>query len=74
MKILIVYDSRTGNTEKMAHAVAEGVRGEGVEVEVRRVDEASVDALPGVDGLIIGSPVYYGQPSSKIKRFLDESV
>jgi NAD(P)H dehydrogenase (quinone) len=74
MKILIVYDSRTGNTEKMAHAVAEGARGEGAEVEVRRVDEASVDMLPGFDGLIIGSPVYYGQPSSKIKRFLDESV
>lgn len=74
MKVLIVYDSKTGNTEKMAHAVAEGVMGEGVMVEVKRVDEASVDALPGFDGLIIGSPVYYGQPSSKIKRFLDESV
>jgi NAD(P)H dehydrogenase (quinone) len=74
MKILIVYDSRSGNTEKMAHAVSEGVSEEGVDVEVKRVDDASVDELPGVDGLILGSPVYYGLPTAKIKEFIDDSV
>jgi NAD(P)H dehydrogenase (quinone) len=74
MKVLIVYDSRSGNTEKMAHAVAEGVEAEGVDVEVKKVDEASVDELPKVDGLILGSPVYYGLPSGKIKKFIDASV
>jgi len=74
MKVLIVYDSRTGNTEKMAHAVEEGVKAEGVEVGLKRVDEASVDELPDVDGLILGSPVYYGLPSGKIKEFIDASV
>ncbi len=74
MKVLIVYDSRSGNTEKMAHAVSEGVREEGLDVEVKRVDEASVDELPGVDGLILGSPVYYGLPTAKMKEFIDDSV
>lgn len=74
VRVLIVYDSRTGNTEKMAYAVAEGVRDEGVEVEVKRVDEASVDELPQYDGIIIGSPVYYGQATAKIKEFIDASV
>jgi len=74
MKILVVYDSRSGNTEAMAHEVAEGVESEGVEVEVKRVDEASVDELPEVDGIILGSPVYYGLPSAKIKEFIDASV
>lgn len=74
MKVLIVFDSRTGNTEKMAHAVAEGVEAEGVDAEVKRVDEASVDELPGVDGLILGSPVYYGLPSGRLKEFIDASV
>lgn len=74
MKVLVVYDSRTGNTEKMAYAVEEGVKAEGVDVEVKKVEEASVDELPSVQGLILGSPVYYGQPSSKIKGFIDESV
>ncbi|MBC8498820.1 NAD(P)H-dependent oxidoreductase [Candidatus Bathyarchaeota archaeon] len=74
MKVLIVYDSRSGNTEKMAHAVSEGVSEEGLDFEVKRVDEASVNELPGVDGLILGSPVYYGLPTAKIKEFIDDSV
>jgi NAD(P)H dehydrogenase (quinone) len=74
MKILIVYDSRTGNTEKMAFAVAEGVKGVDVEPVMRKVDEANVDELLHVQGLILGSPVYYGLPSAKIKEFIDKSV
>jgi len=74
MKMLVVYDSRSGNTEAMAYAVAEGVESEGVDVEVKKVDEASVDELPEVDGIILGSPVYYGLPSAKIKEFIDASV
>ncbi len=74
MKVLIVYDSKSGNTEAMAHAVSEGVEDEGVDVEVKRVDEASIDDLPMVDGVILGSPVYYGLPTAKMKQYIDESV
>jgi NAD(P)H dehydrogenase (quinone) len=74
LKVLIAYDSRSGNTEKMAHAVAEGVQEEGVDVEVKKVDDASVDELPEVDGLILGSPVYYGLPTGRLKEFIDASV
>ena len=74
MKVLIVYDSKSGNTEAMANAVSEGVEGEGIDVEVKRMDEASVDDLPMVDGVILGSPVYYGLPSAKMKQYIDESV
>jgi NAD(P)H dehydrogenase (quinone) len=74
MKVLIVYDSKTGNTEIMAHLVAEGVRSENVEVKVMKVDDASVDELPEVDGIILGSPTYYGLPTAKMKDFIDASV
>ena len=74
MKILIVFDSSTGNTEKMAHAVEDGVKRTNLDPVIKRVDEASVDELPNYEGLILGSPVYYGLPSSKIKAFIDESV
>jgi len=74
LKVLIVYDSKSGNTEAMAHAVSEGVEGEGIDVEVKRVAEASVDDLPMVDGVILGSPVYYGLPTAKMKQYIDESV
>lgn len=74
MKILIVYDSRSGNTEKMAYAVMEGVKNTGVDALLKKIDEASVDELLNVQGLILGSPVYYGLPTAKIKAFIDDSV
>ena len=74
MKVLIVYDSSTGNTEKMAHSVEDGVKKAGVDPVIKHVDEASVDEIPHYQGLILGSPVYYGLPSGKIKKFIDESV
>jgi len=74
MKVLIVYDSSTGNTEKMAHAVEDGVTKAGIEVIFKHVDEASVDEIPQCQGLILGSPVYYGLPSGKIKKFIDDSI
>lgn len=74
MKILIVYDSRTGNTEKMAYAIRDGVVKAGVDAEIKKIEDASIDELPHVEGLILGSPVYYGLPTGKIKQFIDESV
>lgn len=74
MKILVVYDSRTGNTGNMAKHVAEGIEEAGVTAVLRAVEEASVDELPNVEGVILGSPVYYGLPTGKIKSWIDESV
>ena len=75
VRVLIVYDSRTGNTEKVAYLVAEGVRAVGgVNCVVKRVDETSLNDLLGADGIIIGSPTYFGLMSAKVKALLDKSV
>jgi len=73
-EILVIYFSETGNTEKMAHSVAEGVKAEGVTVEVKKVADASVDELLEVKGVIIGSPTYFGAMAAQVKSFLDKSV
>ncbi|MEM2878958.1 MAG: NAD(P)H-dependent oxidoreductase [Candidatus Hadarchaeales archaeon] len=73
-KVLIVYHSETGNTKKMAELIAAGTRDEKVEVTLKEVRAASVEDLLAHDGVIIGSPTYYGAMSSEIKKFLDESV
>jgi NAD(P)H dehydrogenase (quinone) len=73
-KILIVYYSRSGNTAKMADIVAEGARQSGAAVEVKEVEQANVDELLKYDGVIIGSPTYYGTMAAEIKKFIDESV
>jgi len=74
-KILIIYDSKTGNTEKMAFAVAEGAKQfKGVKVVVKKVDKTSLKDLLSADGIVMGSPTYYGQMSAKLKALIDESV
>jgi len=60
-RVLVVYDSEGGNTEKMALAVADGVKQiKNVEVTVKKVEQASLDDLCRSDGIIMGSPTYYG--------------
>jgi len=73
-KILIIYHSKTGNTEAMAKAVEAGVKKEGVEVIIKKVEKASVDDLLEADGIIIGSPTYFAAAAAEIKSFVDESI
>ena len=73
-KVLVVCYSRSGNTEAMAKLVAEGVESEGVEVECKKVSDTSVDDLLTADGIILGSPTYYGTMAAEIKKLLDDSV
>jgi len=59
----------------MAAAVAEGAkRVGGIRVTVKPVDKTQHKDLLEADGIIVGSPTYYGMMSGKIKTFFDESV
>jgi len=73
-KILITYYSKTGNTEKMANAIEEAIREEDVEVVKKRAEETKVEELLNYDGIIMGSPTYYGVMAWPLKKLLDESV
>jgi len=73
--MLIVYYSRSGNTEKMAEIVAEGARAEGgVDVDLRKVQDVTPEDLLEYDAIVMGSPVYYGTMAAALKQLLDESV
>jgi len=73
-RVLVVYDSRTGNTERMAMAVADGARQvKGTEVVVLKVDKAKIKDLVDSDAIILGSPTYYGNMSGKMKSFIDRT-
>jgi NAD(P)H dehydrogenase (quinone) len=74
MHVLIVYHSRSGNTEKMAREVARGVESAGLEAKLKPVAEASIDDLLVADGIILGSPTYYGSMAGEMKSFLDSSA
>ncbi|MBQ7219899.1 MAG: flavodoxin [Synergistaceae bacterium] len=55
-KVLVVYVSTTGNTEKMANAIADAAKGAGADVTLKTVGEASVGELAGYDVVAFGSP------------------
>lgn len=73
-KVIVVYYSKGGNTEKMAQSAAQGVRNRGVECDLKPVSEVSPDALTEYDGIILGSPTYYGHPAAELKALIDASV
>jgi len=73
-KVLIVYDSRTGNTEKMAKAVEQGASKAGADVRLKKVAEAGLGDLEWADGIILGSPNYFGAMSARMKEFVEKSI
>jgi NAD(P)H dehydrogenase (quinone) len=73
-KIIVIYYSKTGNTQKMAELIGEGVKNAGVEVTVKDVLQVNASELLDYQGIIMGSPTYYGTMAYQIKKLLDESV
>jgi len=55
-KILIVYWSATGNTEKMAELIEQGAKAAGADVTLKAVADASPADLDGFDTVVLGCP------------------
>ena len=70
--VLVLFDSNSGNTAKMASYVAEGADVDGIDVRVKSVDEATSDDLVWCDGMALGSPTNYGTVSWKMKKWWDD--
>jgi NAD(P)H dehydrogenase (quinone) len=72
VKVLIAYHSGSGNTERMAEAVADGAkRIPGTAVVLKRVTQVTAEDLFSSDALIVGSPVYWANMSGEVKTFFD---
>ncbi len=72
--VLIVYHSRTGNTAKMAEAIANGAKTAGADVSLKETKDATLEDLTGADGIVFGAPTYFGTPSGELKSFIDTTV
>jgi flavodoxin len=70
-KVLIAYDSRTGNTEKMAESIAEGIRMGGHEAELQKITQIKNEKeLQGYDAYVFGSLTYHRDMIGTMKTFL----
>jgi NAD(P)H dehydrogenase (quinone) len=74
-KIAVVYESRTGNVERMARSVEEGIVSSGAEAVLINIadKEADLEAISAMDGMIAGSFTSYGQMSSGMSAFFEKS-
>ena len=72
-QLLIVYESRTGNTEAMAKAVYEGALSAGATVSLKKASQATCDDLLNCDSVILGSPTHFGYMAGTLQEFLTEA-
>jgi len=73
-RLLIVYHSMTGGTRQMAEAAAGGAReAEGVEVSLKKADEARPLDVTAADGFIFATPENLAAMSGMLKDFFDRT-
>jgi NAD(P)H dehydrogenase (quinone) len=73
-KVLILYYSGSGNTKKMAKAIAEAMKSSAINVTVEGAGKFDISSLPNYDSIVLGSPTYFSNVAWQIKKVIDESI
>lgn len=74
--LLIVWHSKTGNTERLKDAVLRGAHHpeiSGVTVRCLHTSEAGPDDLRWAHGILLGTPENFGYMSGQMKDFFDRT-
>lgn len=74
MKVAVIFYSRGGTTKKMAEIITQELRTQNVETDIFDVAKIRAEQLKDYQGIIIGSPTYYGTLAAEIKKLFDDSV
>lgn len=73
-KVVVVYHSGYGHTQRMAQSVAQGADAELIAIDADgNLPEGGWDALDAADAIVMGSPTYMGTVSWQFKKFADAS-
>ena len=72
-KILVLYYSRTGNTEKMAKAVVEGAKSVS-NMEVELSYHVNAEDLSGFDAILVGTPTYNHEMPIEMERLFEDTA
>ena len=73
-KVLVVYHSGYGHTQRLAQAVALGADAELLAIDADgQLPEGGWEALRDADAIVMGAPTYMGNVSWQFKRFADAS-
>ena len=73
MKVIIIYDTKHGNTKQVAELISEGLDFvEGNDITLRNVEEFEVNKEETYDLILIGSPNHLGKPTKPIKKLIQD--
>jgi NAD(P)H dehydrogenase (quinone) len=75
MQVLVLYYSKGGNTRRLAEAIAKGIESVGgVKALLKKTDTVTTSDFLDSDGVIAGSPVYFGIMAAQLKKVFDDFV
>lgn len=69
-KVIVIYETKSGNTKAMEKAIEEGLKEKGVEVVSKKIKDADLEELSNFDAVVLGSPTYHHDLISAMKQFL----
>jgi menaquinone-dependent protoporphyrinogen oxidase len=69
MTVLVAAASKHGGTEEIAARVGADLAEQGVEVDVKKLED--VDALASYEAYVLGSGIYFGNWVKPARRFID---
>lgn len=74
MRLAIVYDTKTGNTAKMAEYLIEGFTAvDGAEAKAFPITAVDEEYVKESDALIVGTPTYNGYLTARMKAWLESA-
>jgi len=72
-KVIVVYESKYGNTKLVAEKITEGMREVGgIETVISELKEVELNKILDYDAILIGSPNHFGEPTRGIRKFIDK--
>jgi multimeric flavodoxin WrbA len=74
LKAMVIYDSKTGNTKRVASVIQETLAKEKVHSTLKKVEDALEEELYDYDLVILGTPIFQWLPSKRIQRFIDKKI
>ena len=70
--VIIIYESKYGNTKRVAETIMEGMRQKGIETVLSDIKEVDLNKISNYDGILLGSPNHIGGPTRSVKKCIDE--
>ena len=73
MKVIVVYESKYGNTRLVAEKIVEGItETEGIEAVLSELKKVDLNEIADYDVILIGSPNHFGGPTRGVGKFIDK--